>query len=204
MNKERFEKLIQKITGRNLIIDTHDQEIINGKEYSVYNLLPVTQGKIRFKWKTATTDEKLLRSFITAFCTKYLEPNPKAYDKFYGGQEYKWEWMTDEQKENARFHHRSNMLSKDSLMKQIESNFNSPDMETSLIRYGFYPTEYGVGIFCFWETQAVVNAIKTMQKHLSELSIPFKNEFSDAKWVYRFKLGLNKESHTALLNNFAI
>ena len=34
-----------------------------------------------------------------------------------------------------------------------------------------------------------------------ELSIPFTNEFSEARWVFRFKIGLTKETHLALIDS---
>lgn len=202
MIKNNFQALIQKITGRDFVIDTTDAEIVNGKEYCIYRILPATKHNVRFYWKAAKTDEKLLRSFITAFTAKYREPNPDCYNYTYGGKEYKWELKTDEEKEFAYYNHSSRMYSKDQLMKQVEANFSSPDMLPALLRYGFYPTEYGVGIFCFWLTDSAQAAITEMKKHLSKLSIPFANEFSDARWVYRFKLGIDKATHTSILSQF--
>jgi len=72
-----------------------------------------------------------------------------------------------------------------------------------LLRYGFYETLYGIGIFCFWMTPGVQSAINTMANHLKTLSIPFSNEFSDARWVYRFKVGLSKENHLSIINQLA-
>lgn len=204
MNTQNFQTLIQKITNRDFLINTTEEEIQLGKEYQIFRILPLTKMKISFKWKAATSEDKILRSFITAFTTKYLEPNPKAYDysaKTYG-ESALWVNKSEEEKEYACRHHRSNMLSKEDLMKQVEFNFNTPEMESTMLRYGFYPTEYGIGIFCFWETQSVVNAINAMAKYLQKTSIPFKNEFSDARWVLRFKLGLTKEQHIFLLSNF--
>lgn len=202
MNAENFQKLIQQITGRELIIDTDDIEILPGKEYRVYRPLKFSGGSSSFKWKAATTDEKLLRSFITAFTTKYREPNPDSYNYTYGGKVYTWEERTPEEREFAYFHHASHMYSKEMLLKQVEDNFNLPEMQAALIRYGFYSTNYGIGIFCYFETQYVRAAIETMKQHLSRLSIPFNNEYSDARWVLRFKLGLTKEQHTAMLAGF--
>ena len=204
MKKENFEKLIQSITGRRLIIETTDSEIINGKEYFVYKHLPITDRKVYFKWKVATTDEKVLRSFITAFCTKYREPDPRAYDysaRTYG-ESARWENRSEKDKEYAYNHHSSNMFNKDELMKQVEANFNNKDIEQTLIKYGFYNTEYGIGIFALWQTQYVVNAINQMKEYLSKKAIPFTNEFSDARWVFRFKLNISKEAHGQILNSF--
>jgi hypothetical protein len=96
--------------------------------------------------------------------------------------------------------HLSRMYNKKALLEQIEANFGKEDIANGLIRYGFYPTEYGVGIFCFWATDAVKKAINTMAEYLKTKSIPYSNEFSDARWVFRFKLGISKEAHTNILN----
>jgi len=202
MNTNNFQSLIQKVTGRNFLIDTTDTEIVNGKEYWIYITLPVTKRNISFKWKAAMNDEKILRSFITAFCSKYREPNPAHYKTCSPYFSPSWDEMTAEKQEYAYMHHASNMYSKDQLMKQVEDNFSSNDMKSTLIRYGFYPTEYGVGIFCYFASAPVISAIDEMKKYLSGLSMPFKNEFSDARWVFRFKLGLTKEQHTAIINSF--
>lgn len=202
MNTINFQKLIQAITGRDFTIQTDDLEIINGKEYKIYRILPLTGYTISFTWKAALTNEKLLRSFITSFTTKYREPNPIAYNYSYGGTHYSWESKTDTEKEYAYMHHRSNMFNKTDLMKQIEVNFKSEKMYNTMILYGFYATEYGVGIFSLFEFDSVIKAVKQMKDYLNTKNIPFVNEYSDARWVYRFKLNLTKQAHEAILNNF--
>jgi len=202
MNTQNFQNLIQLVTGRDFLIDTTDESLATEKEYFVYRILPITNRKIYFKWVTPKTDEKMLKSFITAFTTRYKEPNPRAYDwsaRTYG-EKAKWENKTEEEREFAYYHHSSNMYSKKELLEQIEANFGKEDIANGLIRYGFYPTEYGVGIFCFWATDAVKKAINTMAEYLKNKSIPYSNEFSDARWVFRFKLGISKEAHTNILN----
>jgi hypothetical protein len=204
MNKENFEKLIQLITERDFKINTKDVELNFDTEYNIFRILPVTGRKVGFIWKTPKADEKMLRSFITAFTSKYREPNPAAYDymvKIYG-EKSRWSNMSDEDKEFAYCHHASNMYSKEELLKQVEANFSKENITNGLIRYGFYPTEYGIGIFCFWMTTGVNSAIAAMNKYLNAANIPFTNEFSDARWVFRFKLGISKSVHTNLLNQF--
>ncbi len=95
------------------------------------------------------------------------------------------------------------MFSKDELLKQVEANFANPSIAAGIRRYGFYPTNYGIGIFCFWMTDGVNNAITQMKTHLLKVGLPFENEFSDARWVLRFKLNLSKDLHTKLLTEFA-
>lgn len=203
MKTAQFQSLIQIITGRDFVINTTDENIVNGKEYMVSRLLPITKRNINFKWKASLTDEKMLRSFITAFTSKYREPNPESYNYEYGGRNYTWAEKTLEQKEYCYNHHASHMYSKEQLLKQVENNFNNSEIESALIKYGFYPTEYGTGIFCFFETDYVINAINKMKAFLKEASIPYSNEYSDARWVYRFKLNLTKDAHIQMLNSFS-
>lgn len=200
MTTSNFQNLIQLITGRDFIIKTDDMELQFEMEYYIYRILPFTGRSVSFVWKSPKADEKMLRSFITAFTSKYREPNPTAYNHFYGGKEYRWEWKTEKEKECAYLNHSSNMFSKEALLKQVEDNFANDSIATGLIRYGFYHTEYGIGIFCFWMTTGVDTAINKMKAHLQKLSIPFTNEFSDAKWVYRFRMGLTKEAHLSIIN----
>jgi len=204
MNVLNFQSLIQAITKRPLIIRTQDVDLTLGAEYIVGLLLPITQRPVYFKWKCATNEEKVLKSFITAFCTKYKEPNPRAYDwsaKTYGDK-YLWVNMSEKDREYAYMHHSSNMLSKQELMKQVEANFQSEDIKAAYLKYGFYSTNYGLGIFALFSSQAVDNAINALDKFLTDKCIPFSNEFSDARWVYRFKLNISKEAHTKILANF--
>lgn len=200
MNTLNFQNLIRLITKRNFIIKTEEVELSFETEYRIYHVLPETGSSAGFYWKTPKSDEKMLRSFITSFCNKYREPDPKKYDYEYGGRDYTWAEKSAKEKEYCYVHHASNMYSKGQLLEQIENNFSDEHITSGLIRYGFYPTEYGVGIFCYFMTNGVQNAIDAMKKFLSGKSIPFTNEFSDARWVYRFKLGLSKELHTSLIN----
>lgn len=206
MNLLNFQSLIQAITKRPLIIKTADIDIQLGKEYVVVLTLPITQRPVYFKWKCATNEDKVLKSFITAFCNKYREPNPAAYDwaaKNYG-EKYLWVNMTETEREYAYNHHSSNMFSPKKLMEQVEANFQSEDIKVAYLKYGFYSTNYGLGIFALFASQAVDNAIHTMCKFLTERAIPYSNEFSDARWVYRFKININKEAHSNLLANFTL
>ena len=199
-----FQNLIRTVTGRQIVISTTDIELLNEKEYACFVEFPLTKIRSSFTWKTAKTDEKLLRSFITAFTTKYREPDPNTYNYEYGGKIYTWEQKTPEQKEYAVNNHRTHQYSKEQLLQQITDNFNKAEIQDALIKYGFYNTEYGIGIFCFFETSFVRAAINKMNDFLRGQSIPFANEYSDARWVYRFKLNLTKEQHGALLNQFSI
>lgn len=203
MTTSNFQNLIQLVTGRDFTIKTNDVELQFETEYYIYRILPVTKYTASFTWKTPKAEDKMLRSFITAFTSKYREPNPANYTTCSPYFSPSWDEMTAEKQEYAYYHHASNMYSKAALLKQVEDNFSKDGIATGLMRYGFYNTEYGIGIFCFWMTTGVNTAINTMKAHLQNLSIPYTNEFSDARWVYRFKLGLTKESHLSIINNLS-
>ena len=204
MNTTNFLKLVNAITGREFSINTKEDTLLCSHEYLFFKILPITGINVSFKWITPKKEEKFLSSFITAFCNKYKEPDPKAYDwiaKTYG-EKAKWEYKTEKEKEYAHLHHSSNMYNKKELLKQIEDNFNHSTIEDTLLKYGFYNTEYGIGIFCFWETPYVLSAIAKMKRFLTEKNIPYANEYSDARWVYRFKINLTKETHLKLIYDF--
>lgn len=202
MKKHNFEKLIQAITKRPLLIDTQDEFLTPQTEYYIYKVLPLTERKVFFVWKTPKKIDNFFKSFITAFVNKYKEPNPRAYDcnaRTYG-ERAKWENKSPEEQERAHFHHSSNMFSKQALLEQIETNFLSSDIKHVFCRYGFYATHYGIGIFAFYATTGVLEAIRTLKEFLNQKYIPYKNEFSEARWVLRFKIGLDKEKHESLIN----
>jgi len=142
----------------------------------------------------------MLRSFITAFTSKYREPNPATYACYDGGN--RWEAMTAEQREGAYGHHSTHMLSKEKLLNQVQARFECAEIETALNQWGFYETEYGIGIFCFWETQFVRNAITRMRGYLSGLNVATREEYSDARWVYRLRIEANRDIHASLLKQF--
>lgn len=203
MKKDNFEQLIRVITGRDFIIQTNESILLEQSEYYIYKTLPILGSKIGFIFKTPKKIESFLRSFITQFTSKFKEPNPAAYDYKYGGKEYRWSDLKPIDIERCYYHHSSRMYSKEELLKQVEYNFNSDKIHGTFIKYGFYPTEYGIGIFCFYTTKGVLGAINSMSTFLNKNNIPFINEYSDAMWVLRFKLGLTKDQHNKLIEQFS-
>jgi hypothetical protein len=203
MKTNQFTKLIQIATGRDFQIATQDTDLINEKEYFIGRKLPVTGRVITFKWKTPKSEEKYLRSFVTAFTTKYREPNPGAYTTCSPYFSPSWSEMTADKQEFAYYHHASNMYSKKQLMDQVESNFNNPDITAGLNRYGFYSTQYGIGTFVLFATRYVQQSINAMAAYLKSQNIAFSNEYSDAQWVLRFKINASKPIHEGILTAFS-
>lgn len=55
-----------------------------------------------------------------------------------------------------------------------------------------YPTTYGIGVAVFW-WHADAN-IECVKKILDSRGIEYYNEYSDARWVYRFKVSKKREN----------
>lgn len=205
MKTSNFINLINEITNRNFLINTQSENLETETEYFIYRVLPTSGRKIGFRWVTPKTNDKFLKSFITAFTSKYKEPNPANYTGNYFGTytaKHDWQNMPETEREFCYMHHSSNMFSKACLLAQIENNFNKDSISETLCKYGFYTTEYGIGIFCYFNTDGVINSIAKMTEYLKQKSIPYKNEFSDARWVFRFVLNLDKTKHDLILNSF--
>ena len=204
MKTENFEKLIRVLTGRPLEIKTQDVEIQTETEYCIIRKIEGSDRETRFYWKTPKKEDNLMRSFITCFTSKYTEPNPANYgpNSWYPDRKT-WTEMSDRDRASAYMHHRSNMFSKKHLLEQVEANFSTPEMGQALIRYGFYVTEYGTGIFALFGGQYVETAVVKMMEFLKSEGIPYRNEFSDARWVLRFVMNISRPIHEKVLMKFS-
>lgn len=201
MKTHNFINLIQAITKREFLIDSESTDIAPESEYFIYKVLPVSKRRIGFYFKTPKNEESLIKSFINQFCKKYREPNPLNYDGSYYGST-SWENMTEEKREFCYYHHSSNMFSGNRLLEQIKENLNDSSIEGTLCKYGFYETNYGIGIFVLFSGKYELNAIEKMANYLRSKNIPFSNEFSNARWVFRFVLNINKDIHKEILKSF--
>jgi len=64
----------------------------------------------------------------------------------------------------------------------------------------FYTTKYGIGIFSlFFSDERLETLTFPMVEYLKKLNISFTNEFSEARWVYRFVIKQSVEIHNKLL-----
>jgi len=207
MKKYQFQELIQAVTGRPLTLDVQCDEIPLDSTISI--LRPYKAGKTRFafNWKTPKTEDSLLRSFITAFCSKYSEPDPATYSRncsLYGDtwKRHEEPWQNPETHWNCVpwGHHRGHQTSKDKLKSQVVANFAKFD--AGMARLGFYETNYGIGIFTVYGGKWVAESLASMSDYLTRQGIPYKNELSDAGWVTRFVIGLDKPAHSNLLGGY--
>lgn len=56
-----------------------------------------------------------------------------------------------------------------------------------------YPTTYGIGVLLFYNWNAK-NDVEKVESIMTEKGIEYYNEFSDARWVYRFKVSKKAEN----------
>lgn len=57
--------------------------------------------------------------------------------------------------------------------------------------YGMiYPTSYGIGVETLWNMKGNISKVETK---LKELGLKYRNEYSNAGWVYRFVI--SKDAH---------
>lgn len=56
-----------------------------------------------------------------------------------------------------------------------------------------YPTTYGIGVWVFYNFGAK-ESIEKVENLLKKYGVEYHNEFSDAQWVYRFKISKRKSN----------
>lgn len=101
---------------------------------------------------------------------------------------------------------KSKEITEDYVLKLIEKNEKSykgiygnfADKMNKLIagrasQLSIYPTTYGIGIWIFYNFKAEEN-ITYVENILKEKGIEYYNEYSDARYVYRFKISKKKEN----------
>ena len=101
---------------------------------------------------------------------------------------------------------KSKEITEDYVMKLIEKNEKSyngiygnfADKMNKLIagrtsQLSIYPTTYGIGVWIFYNFKAEEN-ITYVENILKEKGIEYYNEFSDAHYVYRFKISKKREN----------
>lgn len=60
-------------------------------------------------------------------------------------------------------------------------------------KFCVYPTTYGIGVWLFWNFNADKH-IAQVEGIMKERNIEYYNEYSNARWVYRFKVSKKREN----------
>ena len=85
-----------------------------------------------------------------------------------------------------------NKINSDKTFKNFSNYFNS-----IISKFGLnaYPTSYGIGIFVLFGFRNSITETKNqISKCLNELGIKFDTEYSDAHWVFRYKISKASEN----------
>lgn len=178
MEKQLFENLINQITNRNLTIKSNTIDL--NSEYQVYH-----NDKPNFIFKTPKKIDSLFSSFISQYTKKFKQPQQKYIDLF----NFK----------NDSLYLKHHCFTESMLLSEIKQNFKNESVLRFYSKYGFYSTDYGIGIYVqFLDTKI----FDSMEKYLSNNNIPFTLEFSEKEYVLRFKINVNKDFHENLLKDF--
>ena len=138
----------------------------------IMNSLDGSFNTIDYIFKTGKKYDNILKTFVTQYISKYAT---KTSSEFINGS------MVYPTKE------------------KVLNNLKNNDIVT---KHFFYTTLYGIGWFCFLSSQkAFIKNNEILINYLTEKNIKFKNEFSEAGWVYRFVLNDNIKKHNELLKN---
>jgi len=85
-----------------------------------------------------------------------------------------------------------NKLGTDRVYKSLADTFQK------LLGYrnlNVYPTTYGIGVFVLFNFQNQIETAKTeIEMLLNDNNITYSNEFSEAGWVYRYKISKSAEN----------
>jgi hypothetical protein len=89
-----------------------------------------------------------------------------------------------------------NIINKDNVYQNFCNDFKKLLPEKYKNSVDVYPTSYGIGIFvalCFSKNERE-NIKKEIELILTKYNIDYKNEYSDAGWVFRYKISKAKEN----------
>jgi len=93
-------------------------------------------------------------------------------------------------------HYKTVSIKDEVMAKIIEHNQDRVDKGL------FYTTIYGIGFWAILSNNKDQEIAKDLAIYLKSKNIDYLNEYSDAGWVYRFKINKSIEIHNELLANF--
>ena len=83
-----------------------------------------------------------------------------------------------------------NKLNSDKVYKNFSDNFNKI-LKEKLPNVSAYPTSYGIGFFALYKSSETK---KQIEEILDEYGIKYTTEYSDAGYVFRYKISKSKEN----------
>ena len=179
MTAKDFINFANDFTGKNITL----YEPENNLKYASYyptnkDLKPCTKygicfgGYIVFDFVTGKNEDNFFKTFVTQYINKY-QCKQMIFEN--GELVYPTKNQCIEKIKNS---------------DRVNKNY-------------FYTTLYGIGVFCYFMRQKTLFSYSNvLGKYLNSKNIDFKNEFSEAGWVYRFCINKNVELHNELLTDF--
>jgi hypothetical protein len=189
-NKEEFQNLINDILHKAgydvkinllLLIDqeakkwwnkSYTRDFTDITENTTYGVKYEGDIMLQYDFKTGKIDN-LLKMFITCFASKH---------------------RTVFVDDNGKVVYETNK--KEVLKTIVEKNQNRVSKGL------FYTTLYGIGFWAIFCMKEDVETAKELAEYLKSKSVDYRNEWSDAGWVYRFVIGKDVEVHNNLLKEF--
>lgn len=134
----------------------------------------INDDTIDFDFKTGKNEDNIFKSFVSQFISKY------------------------ESKRTVLIDGEVRARTKKEVLTTLKNN-------DRVSKYYFYTTLYGIGYFCFFSSaQAIKEVHNELASYLKTKNIEFKNEFSEAGWVYRFVINKDITIHNNLLTNLEL
>lgn len=179
MKTSDFLNFVNDFTGKKIKLLKPE----NNLKYAAYypyngNIEPLTKygvffdGRIVFDFVTGKNEDNFFKTFVTQYINKY-QCKQMIFEN--GELIYPTKNQCIEKIKNA---------------DRVNKNY-------------FYTTLYGIGVFCYFMRQStLISYSNVLSKYLESNKITFKNEFSEAGWVYRFVIKKDVETHNEILTNF--
>jgi hypothetical protein len=180
MNTNEFINFANDFTGKNIKIYKPENDLKYSSYYPYNGELKINTkygisfgDYIVFNFITGKNVDNFFKTFVTQYINKYAVKQMVFLDN---GE---YTYMTK--------------------LQCIEKIKNSDRVNKNY----FYTTLYGIGCFCYFMRKTTLNSYSDiLSNYLKSKNIDFKNEFSEAGWVYRFCINKNIELHNELLTNF--
>lgn len=102
---------------------------------------------------------------------------------------YIGKWFKTPKKKEVTLSYIMNKINYETVYRNLTNVFAKLCKKTS-----FYPTTYGFGIEVIWGMKDYEDEIEMINKKLENMGIEYRNEFSEAGWVYRYVISKNKSN----------
>jgi len=186
METKEFNSLLRDITLENihLLERVEDNQFSNITDKKYYKYIPcnevsentvygvVIDNIINFDLKLGQK-ESFIKTFITQYISKYLS---KKYEILSDGT--------------------IGQIGKDAAKERLKSNCKGIRLSINSL----YSTNYGIGQWIIFDMDIKGNQ-NIIEAYLNENKIPFRNEYSDERWVYRYILDGSYLDHNQIINN---